>query len=323
MFIKFPSIENHYNTKFITRFKNLYPEIENETFVILEKLHGTNLQLVFVPNNKDNFPTFCSRKKILSPEEDFYGLNEFKHTYIDVFSTLQKYSTENNTIVRTYGEYFGGRIQKNIDYGKDKKIRFFGHMLNEETKLRPFNMLEQFMCDLGLSEYIVPIMHKVSGIDAAINFGTEIPTIFSPENPKVTEKNPNNLIEGIVIAPYEKVITDNVGKFFMLKKKNSWAFEKENKSDKPKKELPQEVLELKNLFNSYINENRIYSVFSKEGEIKDQTEFGKYIKLVIEDAKEDFIKDNGEECLSNIDGKDIKQIFNAGNKIVEILKTCL
>ena len=45
-----------------------------------------------------------------------------------------------------------------------------------------------------------------------------------------------------------------------------------------------------NIWSGYINENRLADLFSKYGEIQSNAEIGKYIKLMLEDAKEDFLE---------------------------------
>jgi small nuclear ribonucleoprotein (snRNP)-like protein len=46
-------------------------------------------------------------------------------------------------------------------------------------------------------------------------------------------------------------------------------------------------------------------------------DFGKYINLVLDDAKEDFLKDNE---LPELDKKEIKLLFNVGSTVDLLLK---
>lgn len=75
-------------------------------------------------------------------------------------------------------------------------------------------------------------------------------------------------------------------------------------------------------FASYITENRLQSVFSKEGEIEKPKQIGQYIKWILFDAKEDFLKDWGEK-IKLLDINQQKQIFNIGSKIANMLKNYL
>jgi hypothetical protein len=75
------------------------------------------------------------------------------------------------------------------------------------------------------------------------------------------------------------------------------------------------------LFLPYINENRVLSVFSKEGEIQRPEQIGQYIKLVMEDAKEDFELEND---LSNTDIGKMNDVFKTANReVVKILQQYL
>ena len=77
--------------------------------------------------------------------------------------------------------------------------------------------------------------------------------------------------------------------------------------------IPDNILELRSEFERYITENRLDSVISKEGEITGMEEMGKYIKFVLKDAMDDFLKEND---ISDIDKADSSLIFKTGGKIV-------
>ena len=109
---------------------------------------------------------------------------------------------------------------------------------------------------------------------------------------------------------------------FLVKKKSEKFKEKEStKKLKPKEDLSSEVVNLMLEFKSYINDNRMLSAFSKEGPIERPQEMGKYIKLIIEDAKEDFLKDN--VVPDSLSEKEQKLIFNVGGLVADKLKKYL
>ena len=70
---------------------------------------------------------------------------------------------------------------------------------------------------------------------------------------------------------------------------------------------------------SYITENRLQNLFSKMGEIERPNQIGDYIRAMLQDAKEDFLKDFGDD-FSALSAKDHKAVFNAGRKIAHMLK---
>ena len=69
-----------------------------------------------------------------------------------------------------------------------------------------------------------------------------------------------------------------------------------------------------------MTENRLINIFSQHGEIQDKKEIGEYIRLLIEDAKKDFLKDVD---LPVLDKNERKQVFNAGSKPFQLLQKYL
>jgi hypothetical protein len=127
--------------------------------------------------------------------------------------------------------------------------------------------------------------------------------------------------EGIIIKPFYENYFDKTGKRFILKKKAK-AFNDIEGSPlpKPKKELPPHVEALNALFYGYINENRMLDCFSKHGEITSPKEIGSFLKLILEDAKADFQKDQ-EDALKLLDKpEDERMVYNVGSKIALMLQ---
>jgi len=305
MFKKYPSIENHYHNKFINHFKSLYPELENSPYIILEKIHGTNFSLVFNGSNV----SIGKRSKILPMNEKFFGLQDYIHggKFDELIRKFIRLSSNNP--IQLYGEYFGPGINKGVNYGKEKQIRFFDVRIN--SLMMPHNHFVEMMFNLGFNDLVVPQLDIVESLEDALNFNPEI-------NSKFTVDDSVNLIEGIVIKPYNKVFISPVGEYFMLKKKNEKFMEKQRQKE-PKKENTV-IDNLNNQFLDYVTENRLINIFSQHGEIQGKKEIGKYIRLLIEDAKKDFLK---EVDLPVLDKNETKQVFNAGSKPFQLLQKYL
>jgi len=321
-FVRFPSVESSLHHEFINRFVSEIPELKNMAYAILEKLHGTNIQFIFVPpscNVGEVSVFYATRNKILKPGEKFNNFHGLITEYEDVIDKFCQYSKQNNILVRIYCEYFGRGIQSEVDYGPNKRFRFFGFMLGDEKELRPFSELESLLEELDLSAYIVPVLGYANCLEGALNWEVQIPTAFSPDDPQVVDKNPNNWIEGVVIMPYNDTVVNAGGKRFMLKKKNDWALESGGETKKPQRKIPEDVIELRDEFETYINDNRINSVFSKEGRIEHTKDLSKYIKFIIEDAVDDFMKYHAD-VMKGLESNDRKFIFNVGGIIVGMLK---
>jgi len=283
MFKKYPSIENVYKDEYISWWFAYEPLLENEDFVILEKLHGGNLQLIFTP---DKTYSKASRKQMM-PDNGLYNVNDTLKNYKDVIDFFRELSYVEGAIFHLYGEHFGKGIQAGVDYGPDKMIRFFN--TRKDFKLQSFKETEVLFNLMGSPDLLVPVMGIVDSLSKALSYNIETPTFYSHADHKAWANNPHNWIEGVVIQPYYKTYRSNGGKYFMLKNKNKWAQEGAPKR-KPKQgqKISDNVKEYQKFFIDFINENRMRSVFSKIGDIKNIKDIGTYILAIVEDAINDF-----------------------------------
>lgn len=308
MFKKYPSIENSYQQKSLIWWTEHFPELENETYIIQEKIDGSNMQWVFAPN--EPIRLFSRNQEVERSGNTFswvWGLMNEK--YADEFPLLQEHAVVENESFRLYGEAYGH--MKRVNYG-EKGLCFFDLAYGNPNALEwatPFH-LSQFLENVGV--YMkVPYLAVRDGLVNALEYPNDKPTTLN-------KRNGSNIMEGVVIKPYRKVYQSTQGSIFYLKNKND-KFSENKPSNKKPVPLNSRVIELKLAFQDYINENRVASVFSKHGEIQTPKEIGKYIKLLLEDALEDFER---EYDLTGLDKKEMGQITNA-KPIVELLKTYL
>jgi Rnl2 family RNA ligase len=302
-FKKWHSIENSYRQETIDYYLRQCPELPDEQYTITEKLHGSNFQIYFQPNEPVRVG---SRRNFLNADDHFRGayIPRLLESHGALLERLQGYVDSHDETIRLFGELFGEGIQKGVKYGPPKRIRYFGLMLDDI--LEPFSCFRDWIED---DDLIVPIVAEVSGLEAALAFNTEFDSMILNE--------PDNICEGIVIQPLDRVYTDGHGSPFILKKKNERFAEKQR--EKKPIVVDTEVARLNEEFKAYITENRLQGVFSKQGEIQRPDQIGDYIRLMLADAKEDFIKDfdNG---FSALDGKQQKQVLNVGAMIAHMLK---
>ncbi|MCK4817031.1 hypothetical protein KA005_14775, partial [bacterium] len=157
---------------------------------------------------------------------------------------------------------------------------------------------------------LVPRVCLVKGLGAALEVDTNFPSLINPIE--------GNICEGVVIQPYSKVYRLHDGFTFLLKKKNE-AFKEKQKARKPPAPVDSEVLRMRGMFDEYITDNRLQSVFSKWGCIEEPKQIGEYIRLVIADALEDFLKDHGAAW--NVATRQQQgQITKVGGTVAEMLK---
>jgi Rnl2 family RNA ligase len=304
MFKKYSSIENHYQNKHINFFLDLYPELENCGYVIEEKYDGANISVCIGDEVR-----WAKRSCVIADDCNFMGLQDIKSDYNPFINQLMIEYPIVDTI-QAYGEIFGPKIQKRINYGDQKRILFYDMAVNGD--LIPPVEFHSTLEKMGFAHLRVRVFTFVWTLKEALAFDPHIKNEYG------------SLIEGVVIKPYYKVYRSPVGERFVIKKKNPEFGEKEQKvkKDKPQKVYREEVVKLEEEFSSLVNKNRVLSVFSKEGEIEKANDIGKYIKLVLEDAKEDLLKEFS--LPEDLTREEEKYIFSSqGKKIVPILKEYL
>jgi len=313
MFKKYPSLTNHYQNKDINYFEMKFgDEMKKVTWTLSEKIHGANFSILFQPQAK---PEWFSRNNKITGD-NFYNCEELIEEYVFAkLPIIQQFSTKTKQTVRLYGELYGPGIQKGVEYGNERGIKFFDMMVNDQFISQ--QAFEDFFFDHFLGSMLVPLLGRVPTLQDAINLDTRF-------NSKLSDKT-DNIVEGVVIKPFEKVLVDAQGSLFYIKKKNDEFKEKQKvKKIRTVTNYTEEVNEYRAIFLSYINKNRVESVFSKEGEISSFKEIGKYISLIHKDALDDFKLDHDENFLiAKFTKQERKYIFNSSQVVVELLKTYL
>lgn len=306
-FKKYNSIENSYQQKFILKFMSMMPDAFKQRWIVRSKLDGANIQLLFQPNKPMKVG---KRTSYLEETDSFFDIWNTLKNYSVQLQYLQDYCDTVDTELRFYGELYGPGINGRVNYGEKKKIALYD--LEQGGILMPQFALIYFFEGLRMTSILPPLIDIYDTFEEALS--------VDPEYDSKVLGIPNNPEEGVVIRPYETNIISNNGEHFVLKKKGAKFLEKENKDAKPKKEVNGETLSKLQSFQSYITDNRVLSVFSKHGPITDKKQMGDYIRWILEDAKEDFYKDN-EGLVLNQDEQKI--VFNVGKQIVELLKVHL
>lgn len=305
-FKKYQSIENYYNSKYL---KKLPESVKSQPFAVSEKLDGANISLIFT---KDNPVTLARRTDFIKEGEKFNDIQHILLSYQDQLSFFQALANESGREYRLYGEIYGEGINGRIDYGKGKKIAIFD--MEVDGKLWSvagiYNLIEHNI-DL-LMHFFVP-QGCVNNLAEALAIDVE-------------GKNEAGrlLAEGIVIKPFYENYFDKAGKRLIIKKKAEAFNDIEGSSGpKPQKELPPLVAELNGIFYGFINENRMLDCFSKHGEIQSPKEIGSFLKLILEDAKEDFLKLHGDRLKELEKPEHERMVYNVGSAIAMLLQAHL
>lgn len=298
MFKKYPSIENNYQEKWINQFCDKFGNaLTQSKYIITEKIHGANIQLIFVPNDPEY--RIASRQQLT--DRNFYNVGEVLDK-MDL-SWLHDIANKHESIIRVYGEVFGPGIQKGVNYGNEKRLLFFDMRIGEYlcTQERFFEYFKD------AKELTVPVVGMVNSLAEALAFDTQFNSVLNDIE--------DNECEGIVIKPFKDVFHNNAGALFYIKKKNTKFAEKEKrKPRKPRPEWSDEVNTLRELFLAYLNEERLESVFSKEGRITDRKDIGRYIGYMMKDATDTFKKEENLDELE-LTKEELKYIMSVDRKV--------
>lgn len=262
-----------------------------QCFVITEKIDGSNIQLIF---DKGEMKV-ASRNQLC---DNFNNCDEIlkKEEYKKVIEYFIEQSKENT--YNLYGEIFSNDIQKNIKYG-NLSIRFFALAINNNYV--SFKALRE---NINNDDLVVPIIGFYDSIDKALSIEVEGRKSLLCDD----------ICEGVIIQPYTYF-----DERFILKKKCSKFSEIKSKS---KQEKPTE--EFKNLnkeFLNYLTYNRIKNIISHGYNKNSKLDI--IAKEVIEDAKNDFLKDFNQET-KDLAKKQLKEIFKINYfKLLEEIKIIL
>jgi len=308
MFKKYPEIQNSYQRAFIRKVLATFPELENEVYVLQEKIDGANLQLIFSP---DSEMQVASRKQIRCKGDHFYNVWGVLEYYQDAWKRVQKFVDSSRVPVTLCGELFGPGIQNRVEYGEKQDIKFFDVRIN--GKLMPAKTAYNFFQDdLHILSMLCPVIAWCNGLQVALDYDIKRPTSLNPK--------PGNLMEGVVIKPWwtQEVYFIDGGPFY-LKKKNPEFSEREKRAKKKVKLGDTRAERLNATFRTYITRNRMLSVFSKYGPIEESSQIGTYIQRILDDARQEFLADAGD-ALDVLDKKEIRAVYNVGSTIAHLLK---
>ena len=274
-FKKYQSIENHYREEYINSFNLEAP------FVIMEKLDGCNIQILFRPNK----PYLVGkRSSYITKENNFNDIWNTLDKYKEEFKNIQSFCNFFNTEMTYYGELYGKGIQKRVDYGDEKYIKFFDCFIDDK-----FMDFDAFAMLFGT----ITMMPYIHSINATLEDALNLP--FQENS------------EGYVIKPRVNIY-NQFGRRFVIKRKSPAFVDKQN--------TPTPKHNLHGAIQDYINENRVLDCFSKIGMIEYKKDIPKYIRYILDDAIIDFDKDHPDLDLTP---KERKQVYNPGSSIANLL----
>ncbi|RUS17558.1 hypothetical protein BC937DRAFT_89812 [Endogone sp. FLAS-F59071] len=300
-FIKYSSIEGNK----ASIIKNIQKaEIANCDWIVCEKVHGANFS--FITNGTE---IVCSRRKgLLQPDERFYNFQAVREKYRE--AVIQCWEVvrgrgliEADASLTIYGELFGGiyrhpSIVNDNDSGNEPpvqtEVQYCPHrdflafdILSEDVGYFDMDVMWSVLEEAGVP-YIKPLMTGCTFEEAlAFNpkFQTTVPALFGLPDIKC------NFAEGVVIRPIKTLRVTRIrvilklkyGGFMEKKPKTAKKIQKEDNSMAPVNVVLEQL-------KGFVNENRLVSVLSKEGELTEENK-SEIMKLLVDDAMEDYKKE--------------------------------
>ncbi|ADI96248.1 RnlB RNA ligase 2 [Acinetobacter phage Ac42] len=301
-FVKYSSLENHTNSKFLEKIvEAITLGYCDNHFVAREKIHGTNFSVIIT---KDSIQP-AKRSGPISETESFFGWQDLMAKYRKSFEVIQEkliageYKQEiegspgfvpSVTVekVQIFGEYAGGGIQKEVDYG-EKDFYAFDVMFDDKYINDVAATGVASVAGLKMAP-IIAIGTLEELLKLPVEFNTTVPTynklwdeagngfydFVKPEAPT------DNVGEGLVIKPVVPAFLGN-GSRIAIKYKTD-AFKEKGKGKAPKLPTPMtdKDIALATQFSEFITENRLSNVLSHIGEVTAK-DFGKVMGLMMKD----------------------------------------
>ena len=302
MFLRYHDIENWYRED-----KEELAKLDNSKVQVSEKLDGSNRMIYLDPEK---------------PIEIYTRNGNITHDCDQFLPELEKIrrilmAPEKLAL---YAELYGSTINKRIDYYDKVNLKIFdaNWIENDGTRGTKFSLAE-IDAMLKAVHTSIQTVHWYLLENFDINRTEDQLNLAYKSN-----ESSSGMIEGWVISYLKKSENgDNDGfdsVIHTIKYKHK-DFEDALRQAQVKVELtPEEksalayVSQMRSIFETYaINDNRIIDMISKVGLPKDQINPAKFVAMVIQDAKADFLKDYAID--EKLEKKYVKMIFNLGDKL--------
>ena len=316
-----------------------FSKMEKLKWVVTEKVHGANFSFVYENGNLK----FAKRKEYIQWKDDFFGfqlvVNKLEDRLLRLFEYLN--SQISGTKYIAYGELFGGKyphpevqpekdlqaIQTGVYYAPtinfcafDIAIESGGtetkYYLDYESSLAYFKQFEIF--------HAKPLF--IGKFADALNFNPRINSSIPKEFNLPDLKD--NLIEGVVIKPFNQIDNSTLSSRPIIKLKNP-EFDEEDKFHEAERwhfipEVSSKTEDLSFIMDdlrNYITQNRLKSAVSKIGmlDINNHHRVSEIKSEFLEDVITDF-NENNEGFFENLSPEErewiIERIKAEINKII-------
>jgi hypothetical protein len=290
-----------------------YLETYKNPVIVMEKIHGSNVQFTASWNGTNWDWLIGSRKRWVSKDEKFNNVQKIHASILHNLTELcdELRNDKEDMVIRFYGEVFGGKYggesathaiktQGEVNYGPDNDVAFFDIIRNGKTVpiVRAIDSLEKHSLN------VTPVIFRGNFANFVKSFNVNefesrvsqmfygLPHLKSPKG-----------TEGVVIRTMCEDKADE-DELIVLKWKQDWALENGRVGHKTPTPIADDN-EAINACLAMLNQNRFESYASKmvPADLTDPRKIGSHVKAVIQDTMDDVNKEFTNEEYPELDRK--------------------
>ena len=307
LFKAYNSIENTFDEGFMDIIS--LEGFDKQEFAVQEKVHGSNV--CFITDGKT--VSFGKRTGFVEVGEVFFLyealLERYTHRVIALFLMVKKEYPEIEMLT-IFGEMFGGSyphpdvendrkimcIQKGVYYCPQHEFYAFDLYVKTAESGRYLSVDEaNAFYEQGGFFYAKTLFRGT--LAQCLQYPNDAPSLIHEwlGFPPIED----NVCEGVVIRPVKPTYLSNGARVLLKSKNVRFSEKKSRKKRDPKLFVPpsysEQLLELLNIVEQYVTENRLNNVVSKIGQISLPKEVGMLMGLFSKDILEDFLKEHSGE----------------------------
>lgn len=272
-FRKFDSLENTYNEKMIHYVRDQL--LDDGDWIVTEKIDGANFAFYI----NDEKAQIASRNQFV--DTTFFACGEVVSELLPAMQRL--YSNMglegSGSLMVVYGELYGPNIQGRVNYGPKG---FVGFDILIDGEAQPKMDARTEMAAAGIP--VVPRLY-IGSFEGALAYRHAFQSFLTPD-----DFNEENECEGVVIEPALPTFFHSGKRVYLKHKTDAFSERKGPAKVRVEADVPEAVSDMLQRVAPYLSESRVHSVISKLGEIG-KGDFGKVLKLTVQDAIEDFEKE--------------------------------
>ncbi|MFC3757585.1 RNA ligase family protein [Chryseobacterium tructae] len=293
--------------------ENDLSKLDKLKWVVTEKIHGANFSFSY----ENHTLKYAKRREYLAWGDDFFGfqivVNKLENKIISLFEHLK--TAIPGCRYTIYGELFGGKyphpevpaaehlqaIQTGVYYAPDIHFCAFDIGIVNDLEIKYYLDYETAVSYFDRFDvpYVKPLL--IGKFNEALNFSTRINSPIPTQQFGLPELE-QNLIEGVVIKPYNLRDHELVSNRPIIKLKNP-EFDEQEKFHKAEKWsfVPDVSSKSESLsfiideLRMYVSHNRLESVISKVGalDINNPLRISEIKSEFLQDIITDFNENNG------------------------------